>query len=384
MKINRFTLFVIGLCVISIAFIYGCGNATGGGSSGSSVSNRTGVFSYAGTQASGDAWAWTIGTSEFIGTNETASFTITGEWSALSSGFSKAHVEGVFGSGGPTAGGYAYFLEFPKTLLLVKPAGSGDDRVLVCAASATTEPAQGQYLFVTIPKSTWEAIKPAFGTVEVTHDSSTPFKWQFDVSSYDITGEFISEDIPSGGYHFIYTNGTFTDESSSVSLEVFMTPSGMFLGDNGPGQGGFAGASYEGISISDIIPHQYKGIRFIYYPPASPGAPSTGETEAVTCHRNGTSTTELWATAYDNVDTGAIHQGKGYVTITFEASAVSGFSRGYVTGHDEDGNHMEIIQCVVSQVGPDYLGKMRYLLFGIGLEDNGRAFNFLFIQTDIP
>jgi hypothetical protein len=94
MKINRFTLFIIGLCVISIAFIYGCGNATGGGSSGG-VSNRVGVFSYSGTQSPGDIWTWTIGTSEFIGTNETLGYWITGEWTALSSGFSKATIHGA-------------------------------------------------------------------------------------------------------------------------------------------------------------------------------------------------------------------------------------------------------------------------------------------------
>lgn len=381
-----FAVMIVSLCVLSLAVIYGCGsNATGGGSS-SSVSNRTGTYSYAGTQASGDAWAWTISTSEFIGTNETLGFTITGEWSALSTGFSKAKVEGVFGgSGGPTPGGYAYFLEFPKTMLLVKLVGSGDDRVLVCAAAATDPPLPGQYLFVTIPKSTWEAIKPAFGTVEATNDSGAPLKWHFDISSYDITGEFISENTPSSGYHFIDTHGTFTDEANPTDhLKIFITPSGMFIGDNGPGQGGFAGAVYptSNISTTELLPNTYKGVRFIYYPPVSPGAPSTGETEPITAHRDTTNPNALWATSYDDIETGYIHQGKGYVTITFEASAVPGFLRGYVHGNDEVGSHSEIIQCAVSLVGPDANGKTRYLIFGIGLDDSGRAFNFLLIQTN--
>ncbi len=380
MKKTWYSLFVIGLCLISMAFIYGCGsNASGGGSGTSTVSNRTGTYSYAGTQASGDAWAWTISTSEFIATNETLDFTITGEWNTLVSGFGKAKVEGVFGGlGGPSVGGYAYFLEFPKTLLLVKPADSGESRVLVCAAAATAEPAGGQFLFVNIPKTDWEDTKPAFGTVEA---SKGP-PWSFDITSYLLNGDFCSHETVSD---LTYSNGIISKESGIPPLKIFMTPSGMFIADNGPGQGGFVGASDEGIStaeVPDILNYTYKGVRFIYYPPSG-GNPSTGETEPITAHKDTTNPNALWAQSYDDVDAGTAHQGAGYVVITFEASAVPGFLRGYVSGKDEIGTHSEIIQCVVSQVGPDNKDKMRYLLFGIGSDEStAKVYNFLLIQSN--
>jgi hypothetical protein len=260
-------------------------------------------------------------------------------------------------------------------MLLVKPVINGDERVMVCAAAATIEPSSGEFIFVNIPKNGWASSDAAFGTVEADNSSG----WTFDVTNFLITGEPRDNNSPSGTFVWSPATGTITDEGGADHTSIFMTPSGLFFGDSGPTKGGFVGVSYEGISISAIIPHQYRGIRFIYYP----GTPSTGETEAVQCHQNGTSTTELWAQSYDNINTGSTHQGAGSVTITFEASTVPGFSRGYVHGFDEVGNHSEIIQCAVSRVGPDANGHLRYLLFGIGLDDSGRVFNFLFIQTDV-
>jgi len=381
-KNNLFYILILGLCFASFAFIYGCGsNATGGGGGGggSTIQNRKGVYSYSGTQASGDAWSWTISTSELIGTNETTGMWMAGTWKTLPSGFGKATVVTSEGAGAPQVGSKAHFLEYPDTMLLIHPSDSNDDRIMVCAASATLEPATGRYVFVKIPKMNWTTADAALGTVDAR--TAGTGKFEFDITEYLITGEKTG-DHSGVGDPFIYLNGTFTQEAGTDPTEIFMTPSGMFIGDNGPGKGGFAGgiANVDPyVFTTEAISHTYKGVRFIYYPSG------TGETEPATASYFCPKTVK--ATSYSNVDTGSIDN-RGYVIITFEASSVPGFMQGDITGFDTGGGgggggtHKEYLQCVASKVHSDRLNKDLYLFFGIGHDDSNRAFNILMIQSN--
>jgi hypothetical protein len=174
----HFYLIVFVLLLITAVSIIGCGSNSTGGGGGAGVSNRAGIYSYSGTQSPGDAWTWTISTTEFSGSNEATGMWVTGEWTALSSGFGKATI--ISSNYAPAINGHAYFLEVPNTMLLVKPDDNSDSRVMVCAASTTLEPTSpGTYLFVNIPKHNWQLSDPAYGTVEATKNGSN--KWNFDL-----------------------------------------------------------------------------------------------------------------------------------------------------------------------------------------------------------
>jgi len=361
-----FYVLILGLCLTSFAFIYGCGaNPTSGGGTTSGIANRDGTYSYSGTQSPGDVWSWTISTETFFGSNETTGMRISGTWQTLVSGFGKATISISEGPDKPSVGDKAYFLEFPNTMLLVRPDNATDSRVMVCAASATIEPNQGKYIYVNIPESGWDLASPSYGTVEVSDISAK--RKNFDITPYTITGEPVA-----GGhmnYNFIYSNGTFTEESGADDTKVFMTPSNVFFGDSGTGKGGFAGASLEASSsFTSDFDHVFKGVRFIYYSDTL-----TGETEPVTCSKIATREA-LLANSYSDVDAGTL-MGQG-VIITFEAQQPTGFRRGYVT--DLGDGHSEIIQCTVSRVGP--AGNRKHVVFGIGLDDRNRSFNFLLIE----
>jgi hypothetical protein len=291
---------------------------------------------------------------------------LSGNWTTLPTGFNVATVATSGGTGAPSSGDKAYFLEFPNTMLLVKPQHD-DSRVMVCAASAVDEPTQGKYIYVNIPEHSWGFGSPAYGTVEATRLSAG--RWTFKITSYELTGEVLSSAVTNT---FDYLNGTFTDESTpSDATKVFMTPSGVFMGDSGPNRGGFAGAGLlTPSSFSTEFGHTFKGVRFIY-----DSGLASGETESITVTKSATMDA-LLASSYDNVETGTT-PGPG-VMITFEAQQSTGFRRGYVT--DLGDGHSETIQCGVSLIGP--AGNQKYMLFGIGHDNLNRSFNFLIIQTD--
>lgn len=348
----------------------------GGGSSTSTVSNRTGEYKYSGTQSPGDIWTWDISTSEFIATNETLSYWITGEWSALSTGFSKATVLGSGGTGGsfaPSIESTVYFLEFPNTMLLVRPVKDNDERVIICAAAATGEPIYfGPYAFVNVPKEGFVNPTPVFGTVEV----HTP-SWTFDFTNFDITGEPIN--FVSGTDEFSWSNGTFTSESTS--MKIFMTPSGIFFGDVGTvGGGGFVGASPETFSPSTFLSvlHQtYKGVRFIYYPTAITHVSSgTGETDAITCAYATFGTMDaLQAKRYTSIEDNKTSAG-GYITFGPQNTG-TGFIPGAFIKTGE--TTPEQLQCAVSNLGTNV--NPVYFLFGVGFDREGLPFNILLVST---
>jgi len=373
MKNVHFCAILIVLFLISIISIIGCGNATGGGGGGGAgVTNRSGIFSYAGTQSPGDTWTWTISTTEYTGTNESLSFTISGTWDALSSGFSKATV--TFSSTTEIAAGDGfYFLEIPNTALLVKPHNPGDERPIICTSLTTFEPAASfRFLCVKIPDAGWNPSSHAIAT----GDSTVPSTRTFHLNWYLITGEFAE---PQTASDFTFSDGTFT--STSIGAKVFMTNSNIFVEDDGTGEGGSIGAIYEDLSgtpIRTVLSHTFKGFRYGY-----DSALQTGETQAATGTYAKIDGFDAWKgnpymtdADIDNNNTA----GTFGVKITFEANPQqpTGFVPGIVT--DLSNNQPENVQCVVSKVGP--AGKQKYVIFGIGLKNSTvQPFNFILLQT---
>jgi hypothetical protein len=363
-----FQFFSLLICLATIAFIYGCGSAASSTSGTPVGGNRAGTFSYAGTQSPGDVWSWTISSETFIGSNETDGSWVTGEWTTLSTGFGKAH---IINSNIPAQiDGYAYFLEFPNTMLLVRPDDASSSRVMVCAASATLEPGYpSHFLFVNLTKDNWQSSTDgAYGTVEATY---TGGKWHFDVTNYLITGEVESHVLPTD--NFAYLSGTFSNESGHAT-KIFLTPSNVFFGDMGPNDGGFAGASLESLSTSEFsaaLNHTYKGVRFVHYP----GAGGTAETEPITCSKHPTMEA-LLGNSYSNIETGTLMGGG--VIITFEATQANGFKR--AVAYDVGSGQSELLQCSFSRIGPS--DNKKYMFYGVGMDSWNRSFNFLIIQTD--
>jgi hypothetical protein len=355
-------LYLVVLVVLSLAFIYGCGsNATGGGGGGGGISNRSGSFSYSGTQSPGDMWTWNISDETFSGSNETTGFYVTGEWTALSSKFGKAHVLSI---NGVATSEYTYFLEFPDTILLFRPfSNDNKDNVIVCAAHSTVEPSQGKYLWVTIPESGWTDAFTAYGTVEATGSGSGP--WSFDVTNYLLTGE-VSDNFTVSGYTF--TNGVMDNGNYPTNPKLFMTPTGVFMGDNDT-HSGFAGASYEAFDAGDAVKHNYRGVRFKYY-----SGSGTNETEVVAASPY--NSTSLNAHRYISVDNNTLDLTDN-TYITFEAQDLNtGFTNLYA--YDENQGTTAIYKAVAAKVGP---APGKYMLFGFGVEA-GLPTNFLVIQVD--
>ncbi len=261
-KRQLFAFLISGALIVGLAFLYGCGaNPT----SNSNGSTAAALRSYNGTQSPGDVWSWSVNSDNtFSAVNSTKNWNLSGTYTSLPSGFCKATISSS-NTTDCTVGSQAYFLEIPNTMLLVKPitstSGSSSDRLIVCAAAASSLPPTGQYNFIQMPYggAGWSVNSPAYGTVEVTSTSSVS---TFDVRSYTINDAVFTDGttVETG---FSYNNGTFS--SSGSSLEVFMTPSGIFIGDNGSDRGGFAGVSNStGIDIADVKSKTYRGVLFKY------------------------------------------------------------------------------------------------------------------------
>ncbi len=367
-------LFLVALVVLSLAFIYGCGsNATsGGGSSGgvTILSNRPGTYEYSGTQSPGDVWTWTISPETFLGSDETTGFWVSGTWETLSNGFRKAFVSAA----NPTEvqGQVAYFLEFPNTMLMIHPVCSEEghgDNIIVCTAHSATPPSAGKYVYVTIPWQGWTTGNTAYGSVEVTNPSG----WHFNVTDFLLGGEPVSNFAPSPDYSF--NNGIMKNTTPS-DPKIFMTPTGVFMGDNGA-SGGFAGASVEAIDITDLSSKNYRGVRFVY-----DAVNGSNETRPITAYPDGAK--KMIGREYPNgVEAGA--DSTNYVVITFEAQDPgSGIIPIYITDHGSGTitYGTSTYKGVAAQVGPDAAdGKYKYMIFAFGVE-GGQPCNFLVMQVD--
>ncbi len=359
MKRNYFVFLLLGLCVLSFAFIYGCGaNPTGDGSnpSPSETSGRV----YYGTQSPGDAWSWDIGSSTFTGTNLTRGWTISGSYITLNSLFKEAAVTGV-GTSGITAGSKAYFLEFPNTMLLVKPAESSDN-VIVCAASAASAPTEECYSYITIPSSGWDYTSyPAFGTVEATLGST----YTFEVFSHLLDG---TAQLPTTESNYTFSGGKFSRADSN--FQIFVTPSGVFVADNGPNNGGIAGAaSYTTFTSEAVIGKQFRGVLFKYYP-----GTQTGETEPIGATGEANGTVRGGSFLFERTLASSEPNYTNGPTLEFGASIANGVYSGTMHTTNFAPTPFALIMAPVGN-------PQKMMVFGISTQEgSGIPYNFLVIE----
>jgi hypothetical protein len=362
-------LFMLALVVLSLAFIYGCGSAatSGGGSSGGGVSiiaNRSGSYEYSGTQSPGDMWTWTISTETFFGSDESNGFWVSGTWETLSNKFCKAFVGDSSDTNAISK--EAYFLEFPDTMLMIHPCDANNnhkDNIIICTAHSATPPSTGKYVYITTPWQGWTIGDTAYGSVDATLSGT----YSFNVTNYLLTGEPESNVTKSG---YIFTDGIGDNLNYPTDPKIFMTPSGVFMGDNGT-SGGFAGASVEAINIPDLSSHTYRGVRFVY-----DAANGTNETRPVTAYPNGAN--KMIGREYSGGVEGGLDT-NNYVGITFEAQNSSGIIPMYITDYGAGPVTFgtSIYKAVAATVGSNN----KYMLFGFGYE-NGEPTNFLVMQVD--
>jgi len=353
------TVIILSASLLAVVSLFGlvlmgCGTSASSGGGGSSTH---GTYSYFGTQSPGDAWSWTIGNGWFIGTNETTVPPVyyRGTFTTMASGFLKATVSDSNDT--PAIGGTAIVLEYPNTLLLVKP---GDDRVIICAGKATTPPPAGDYPWVTIPNHSWAKTgETSYGKTTVTVSNGL---YTFEVITRDSADSNLGTQI-TGEYTFV--NGRLV--KAGDPMEIFMTPSGIFIGDQGSGEGGFAGATKEVVNIADAVNRNYRGVQFKYYPDTG-----TGETEPIGAEPH--LPTALRGFGYE--DMASLESNTYSLGPTLEMYTQDP-TTGIVTGEMfHDHGYVMPFRMVVSRVNTND----KYIVFGLSYNDEGSPYSFLAVE----
>jgi hypothetical protein len=349
------TVLFLSLFVLVSVLTAGCGTQTSTSSGPETIPVRTGVYTYLGTQSPGDTWSWTIGEGTLSGTNETNGYRYSGTFVSYASGFNKLTVTDSTDPSVPLDGtAVAYFLEYPNTMLVV--AGK-DDNPMVCTAKAAAAPSAGRYNFVNIPWPGWSAASSAYGTVEVTLSSGL---YNFNVRTYDLSGVTTDVSVEAG---FSFSDGRLS--KSGNPLQVFLTPSGAFFGDSGPGSGGFCGAANQSIDLSDLVSKEYRGVMFSY--DASTGT-NLGTT-AIGAEPNPSLTNALTGFGFEDVELNT--RQSDTATVQFGAQDASGVLSGTL---QEPGGAALNFKMVVAKVS----GK--YIVLGISQDSSGNPQNMLLVE----
>lgn len=248
-------------------------------------------------------------------------------------------------------GKVGYALEYPNTALIVKPI---DNRVIVCGAKAASAPPAGPYNWVSIPWPGWTSTESSYGTVEVTESGGS---YDFNVMIYDLNGNPIGTTLESG---YTFSDGKLKKLGSH--LKVFLTPSGAYIGDNGPDRGGFIGMAKQTVDTADLAAHEYRGVLFQYNP-----ATGSGDTSAVGAEPHPTISGAIRGFSYTDIENNV--RETGGVTLEFGAPDSSGI----LTGTFFAPSGSIPFKMVAAQIN----GK--YMVFGLSAT-NGYSLNFIVIQ----
>lgn len=261
MKCFKVLYLATSVFALFITILWGCG---GGGGDGTTTTTSR---SYLGTQSPGDVWSWDIstdsgGSGSFSATNATTTYTYSGTVSTLPTKFLKLAITATTDPAITTLPAYAYAFEIPNTAVLIKPAGD-HARVIIAAAQGTSPTNNGSYNWIAIPPTGWNAdTSVAYGSTSTTITGST---FDFSHSYYLLSG---SPATPATGFDngFSCSNGKITKSGSDMTIG--MTPSGVFVGDSGPGNGGFAGmqAPSANVDLNSVLGtgKEYRGVLYKY------------------------------------------------------------------------------------------------------------------------
>jgi hypothetical protein len=249
---NKWTVILFSMTVA--VFILACG----GGGDGSTDGESPRTSSYLGTQNPGDVWSWTIemdgSTGSFSATNETLDHEYAGDVDTLPNDFLRLTVTSTT-EPGMTIPATAYAIEVPDTALIVKP--EGDDPVVVCAAQGACPTLDATYNWVPLVNSSFDLTSDtAYGVTDATISGA---EYTFDSQFYLLDGSSNGTDTATG---FTCSGGRLTHTGDPMTIGV--TPSGMLIGDEGPGAGGFVGmqAPADPIDLDDLLAHgrEYRGV----------------------------------------------------------------------------------------------------------------------------
>ncbi len=235
-----------------------------GGCSNTNSANPT--RNYLGTQSPGDVWSWSItpdnasgGT--FSSKNQTLGLTYSGTLSTLPNGFLKLAITATNDPAvGPTD--YFYGFEVPNTGMLIKPIGN-QARVIIAAAQGDCPTSSGAFNWIAVPAPGWNATTSvAYGFAASTMSGAT---FDFNYENHLLSGA-AANPATRADHAMSCAAGAMGNGSTTIGL----TPSGIFIGDLGPGSGGFAGmpapANNIDVGATGLLAagKEYRGVLYKY------------------------------------------------------------------------------------------------------------------------
>jgi hypothetical protein len=331
--------------------------------SSSDNGNPSTTRNYLGTQSPGDVWSWTIitdanGNGTFTATNETLTKDYSGTVSTLTNKYLKLLVTATTDTT-VTVPAPVYALEVPDTVLVVKPANE-DSNVIVAVAlgNCPTQPATYNMVEMTMPG--WSAaVNSAYSVATTTNFSGTTF--DVDDQEYLLSGATYSTKKITG---FSCSNGRITEPGEGM---MTITPSGMVISDNGPGQGGASGmqSPAANVDLNDVLltGREYRAVSFV-----NANVPGTDDVKPHWARPNGSG--GLFGGDYSDFEAG-IEDPATVSTITLGAQSYPGVVNGSFT--ESSGNTTNGVLMMNKING-------KYFIYGIKEESNGMAGIFIAIE----
>ncbi len=290
---------------LSVASLTGSGCGQSDGFAGVQV--RT----YVGSQSPGDVITVQLnyagGLFTFTSDNGTTGTTaddpqIGGNLELLSSGFLKLTVTSAVNVSVATDGtAIAYAMEVPGLVLLVKPAGSGED-IMALAYQGGCDSILSDYNWVQVAfgsESYNVNTSEAYGTATL---SGTTSSITVSGNKFTMSGTDLGAINPPGPGSC--SNGQI--EFTSDSINGFISAAGAMILDNGSGNGGIIAFKQNSLTLADVGSRTYIGLFF---------EPNSDDIKPV--QLNFTSATSGTGALFDNVETGAVSStNSGTVTLS--------------------------------------------------------------------
>ncbi|MHC5009428.1 MAG: hypothetical protein ACYTG6_00580 [Planctomycetota bacterium] len=340
---------------VALFALLACGGGGGGDGPAPAPSRE-----YVGTQSPGDLWSWTLDPLDtWEATNETLAFDYSGTYESLPSGFLKFIVTGST-EPGMVLPAVAYGLEMPNTALLVKP--DGPDENLICMVAAGSCPVGPTRIlnWVEMTDAFWNPLTDtAYGIATAT---ITGANMDIENDRWLLDGTPLPPESLTG---FTCASGIITDPTTPAAA-IVMAPTGVFISDSGPGEGGVIGmdAPAVDIDLADLVlaGREYRGTHF------KDQTTSGDDSRAVWARPGGPG--DLTGGEYIDIETN-VERTTSLATIVF----VDQPSPGIVNGTLEDDAGTSDIVFLINQLGG------RYFIYGISVDTNdGKPYNFLVIE----
>ncbi len=253
-----------------------------------------------------------------------------------------------------------YALEVPDTVLVVKPAKE-DSNVIVAVAlgNCPTQPATYNMVEMTMPA--WSAtVNSSYSVATTTNFSGSVF--DVDVQSYLLSGATDTTKTITG---FSCSNGRITNPDGGT---MTITPSGMVINDNGPGQGGASGmqSPAANVDLNDVVlsGREYRAVSFV-----NANVSGTEDVKPHWARSNGTG--GMTGGDYSDFEAGIEDDLSTTSTITFGAQSHPGVVNGTFT--ESSGNTTNGVFMMNRING-------KYFVYGIKEESNGMAGIFIAIE----